>query len=285
VVLACLVAYVSIYTWNAKTGFLDRFVVATGLEMVGGVLTPGKRVHHEVTAFWERYLYLVGVRQENESLRRELDELRMDLDRIREKEREAARLKRLLAFTAPSGWQRTGARVVGHRLGISAALNSLLIDKGRCSDVLEDTPVIVPQGVVGRVHRPGLHFSSVLLVTDPNSHIPVMGVTTRIPAIVEGQGDDRPLLVKYVPLNDTMPQGEILVTSGLGGMFPKGLPVARVTEVTCSPISLFQHILAQPLIRPRMQEELLLLLPEVNATCDGDEAAPGTVSGQGAGVS
>jgi rod shape-determining protein MreC len=284
VVLVCLVAYISIYTWNAKTGFLDRFVVATGLEVVGGVLAPGKRVHREVVEFWDRYVYLVGVRQENESLRRELDDLRMDLDRFREKEREVARLEELLAFKSPPGWQRIGARVVGHRLGFSAALSSLLIDKGQCSGMVKDTPVMVPRGVVGRVHRPGLHFSTVLLLIDPNSHIPVMGATSRIPAIVEGQGDDRPLLVKYVPLNDTMPQDEILVTSGLGGMFPKGLPVARVTQVTCSPISLFQHILAQPLVRPKMQEELLLLVPEANATCAGNQDEEETLPDQGAGA-
>lgn len=284
-VLACLVAYVAIYTWNAKTGFLDRIVVATGLEVVGGVLAPGKRVHREVVEFWDRYVYLVGVRQENESLRKERNDLRMDLDRAREKKHEAARLEKLLSFTSPPGWQRIGARVVGHRLGVSAVLISLVIDKGQCSGVVKDTPVIDPRGVVGRVHRPGLHFSSVLLLVDPNSHIPVMGATSRIPAIVEGQGDDRPLLVKYVPLNDIMPQGEILITSGLGGMFPKGLPVAQVTQVTGSPLSLFQHILAQPLVRPKMQEELLLLLPEDNATCVRDEIKDTTLIDQSMGAS
>ncbi len=284
-VLACLVTYVSIYTWNAKTGFLDRFVVATGLEVVGGILVPGKRVHRELTDFWERYVYLVGVRQENESLRRELDELRMDLDRMTEKELEADRLLKLLDFEPPSRWRRAAARVVGHRIGASAVLRSLVIDKGSCSGVVKDTPVIVPQGVIGRVHRPGLHFSSILLLVDPNSHIPVMGASSRIPAIVMGQGDDRPLLVKYVPLNDVMPDGEILITSGLGGMFPKGLPVARVTRVTSSPISLFQDILAEPLVRPQRQEEVLVLLPEDNATRAGDPGSDGKVITQGANVS
>ncbi|GAU08677.1 rod shape-determining protein MreC [Desulfoplanes formicivorans] len=264
--LACLATYITIYTWNAKTGVLDRFVTSTGLEAVGAVLVPGKSVHREVVRFWERYVYLVGVRQENERLRQEMDDLRMTLHDLREKEFRVDRLENLLGFDPPSGWKRIGARVVGHRIGGNAVLQSLVIDKGKRAGLRFDTPVISPQGVIGRVHRPGLHFSTVLLLVDPNSHIPVMGATSRIPALVEGQGEGQPLLVKYVPLNDVLSEGEILVTSGLGGIFPKGLPVARVSQVTRSSISLFQDILAQPLVRAQRQEEVLLLVPEANAT-------------------
>jgi rod shape-determining protein MreC len=280
VALACLVTYITIYTWNAKTGFLDRFVTSTGLEAVGAVLSPGKAVHREVVRFWDRYLYLVGVEQENQRLRKEMDDLRLILHELREKELRADRLEHLLGFDPPSGWKRMGARVVGHRVGGSAVLQTLIIDKGKRSGLDRDTPVISPRGVIGRVHRPGLHFSTVLLLVDPNSHIPVMGATSRVPAVVEGQGENRPLLVKYVPLNDDLPEGEILITSGLGGMFPKGLPVARVSQVTRSSISLFQDILAQPLVRAQRQEEVLLLLPEANATREGERIENMDVSPQ-----
>ncbi len=257
-----MVTYVSIYTWNFKTGFLDRFVVSTGLEAVGGILAPGKWVHAEWTRFREQYVHLVGVQEENETLRRELEALRMVVDNLREKEHQAERLQRLLDFEPPVGWSKSGARVVGHRVGANAVLRSILIDKGTCSNIGVDTPVISPQGVVGRIHRPGWHFSNVLLLTDPNSHIPVIGRSSRIPAVAVGQGDDAPLRVKYVSLNAAMDEGEFLVTSGLGGMFPKGLPVARVSRVSRSAISLFQDIHAEPLVSPALLEEVLVLDPE-----------------------
>ncbi len=264
--LASLIAYVSIYTWNARTGLLDRFVTFVGLEVVGSVLVPGKWVHSQMNAFWARYIYLVGVRQHNELLQREVDTLHLRLADLREKALQAERLQELLAFEPPVGWQRVGAHVIGHRHGANAVLRSLIVDKGQQSLVGWDAPVIVPQGVVGRIHRPGLHFSSVLLLSDPNSHIPVMGASSRIPAIVVGQGQGQPLRVKYVPLNRIVPRDELLITSGLGGVFPKGLPVARVTGITRSPISLFQDIVAQPMISLQGQEEVLILITDSNAT-------------------
>ncbi len=242
------------------------------------MLAPGKWLQREITALWDRYIYLMGVREENEDLRRRMDGLLLQTASLREKAAQADRLLDLLHFSPPETWNKIGARVVGHRLGANAVLETLLVDKGTASGVMRDTPVVSPRGVVGRVHRPGLHFSTVLLLTDPNSHIPVMGAANRIPAIVVGQGAGKPLLVKYVPLNDTLDEGELLVTSGLGGMFPKGLPVARVREVEHSSISLFQDIRADFLVNPDLLEELLVLLP---GTRDRKEGVPVSVPPEG----
>jgi len=261
VVLFALVAYVSLYTWNWKTGVLDRIVVVSGLEFVGGILTPGKWAQHHVTDFWTRYVDLVGVRQENDALLVQVDDFRLQMASLQQKAAQADRLLGLLDFSPPVHWKKVGARVVGHRLGPNAVLETILVDKGTASGVVRDSSVVSPLGVVGWIHRPGLHFSTVLLLIDPNSHVPVMGAQSRIPAIVVGQGPRKPLQVNYVPLNDVLPEGELLITSGLGGMFPKGLPVARVTSVQRSALSLFQDIQADPLVVPNTLEELLILLP------------------------
>ena len=252
--------------------------MVSGLEFVGGVLTPGKWAQRTVTDSWDRYIDLVGVRQENDALRAQVDDFRLQMISLQQKASQADRLLDLLDFSPPEHWKKLGARVVGHRLGPNAVLQTLLIDKGSSSGVLPDTSVVSPLGVVGRIHRPGLHFSTVLLLIDPNSHIPVMGAQSRIPAIIVGQGPRKPLLVNYVPLNDVLNEGELLITSGLGGMFPKGLPVARVKSVERSAISLFQDIRAEPLVDPKSLEELLILLSS-NSTCENrgvDSAPPGT---------
>lgn len=258
--------------------------MVSGLEFVGGVLTPGKWAQRTVTDSWERYVDLVGVRQENDVLRAQVDDFRLEMISLQQKAAQADRLLALLDFAPPEHWKKLGARVIGHRLGPNAVLQTVLVDKGTSSGLLPDTSVVSPLGVVGRIHRPGFHFSTVLLLIDPNSHVPVMGAQSRIPAIVVGQGHGKPLLVNYVPLNDVLNEGELLITSGLGGMFPKGLPVARVTSVERSAISLFQDIRAQALVDPKALEELLILLPS-NSTSSigGFESAPsgadGTVQG------
>jgi len=259
--LLIFVLYLSLYTWNWKTHFLDRLTAYTGLELTGWILAPGKWLHSRLTAFWEHYFYLVGVREENDALRKELDRLRLVLAFSSEKVKEADRLEKLLGFKPPPEWDRKGARIIGHKLGPGAVLETVLIDLGEHDFVQLDWPVVTPRGVVGRIVKLGLNFSSVLLVTDPNSRIPVISSDSRVPAIAIGQGPAKPLTIAYVPQNAPLKQGDVFVTSGLAGIFPKGLPVARVTSVLRSDVSLFQVVEAEPIVQAKSQEEVLLLCP------------------------
>ena len=99
-------------------------------------------------------------------------------------------------------------------------------------------------------------------MTDLNSKIAVMGQTHRTPCIISGMGTGQPLQVLYVPLNAPIERGELLVTSGLDDIFPKGVPVARVTAVERSDISLFLDVEAEVLIDLTVLEEVLLLKRE-----------------------
>ena len=172
-----------------------------------------------------------------------------------------------------------GCRVIGQKLGPNAILESMLVDAGSVHGVRANDPVISTKGAVGRIVRPGAHFSSVLLLSDPTSRIPVLTSEGRVPAIVQGRGFGAFLEVKFIPRNDEVSPGEILITSGQGGVFPKGIPVARVVEVTPADVSLFQNVYAEPLLALRYYEELLILsrrneIPdEAGNTTTGDENA------------
>ncbi|WP_232034801.1 rod shape-determining protein MreC [Desulfovibrio ferrophilus] len=231
----------------------------TGLEFVGWVIKPGRWIADQATTTWKRYLYLVDLRQENDLLRERLDQLTMELTAKHEQVTEAFRLRKLLGFRPPMGWTSSGARVIAQRMGPNAALGTVVIDKGTLADVDINTPVITPHGVVGRVLRSGLTASSVLLLTDHNSKIPVLGMKHRSTGILTGGGADNSLDVYYVPLNAPIDEGEILLTSGLAEIYPKGLPIARVTSVERSEISLFLTVRAEPLVNLRDLEEILLL--------------------------
>lgn len=254
-----LFLYFSMYTWNWKTGHLDRLAAMTGLDVAGWVMAPGRWLQNNVDEFWSRYVYLVGVRQENEDLTQRVRELELELARVAEKAKSADRLTSLLRFSPEASWEKRGGRVIGQRLGPNAILETLLIDLGTAHGISANDPVISPRGVVGRIARPGLHFSSVLLLSDATSRIPVITSDGRVPAIVQGQGPGAFLEVKFIPRNDPVSPGELLISSGQGGVFPKGIPVARVVEVTPADVSLFQKVYAEPLLALRYYEELLVL--------------------------
>jgi rod shape-determining protein MreC len=238
-----------------------------------------------VETFWKDYVDLVDVRRENRELRSEVERLRMRLAQSLEQAREAERLKDLLAFSPPEAWDSIGARIIAHRLGPNAALKTVLVDKGTWSGIEVHTPMVTPKGVAGRVLRAGPKFSTALLITDRGSRISVIGRLSRTPGILAGQGPDSALKVEYVHQNAPIAPGEVLVTSGLDGIFPKGLPVAAVTNAQRSEISLFQEVSARPLVNLRRLEEVLLLIrraetmKEQDALPDkdgpGDEASGG----------
>jgi len=233
-------------------------------------------VREQVSTFWTRYLYFVGIREQNDVLRRELDAAKDELTKLRENAAEVERLRRLLSIAPPEEWKRQATRVITHRLGPNAALETFVIDKGGASGVTTNTPVVSPEGVVGRVLRYSPSAATVLLITDPNSRIPVVSQKSRAQGVLKGEGPDRELSLQYVPQGVSVEEGEILVTSGVEEIFPKGLPVARVTAVGRSGSSLFQVIRAAPLFGPQRLEEAALLFKgdPVPVAAPADASAP-----------
>ncbi|WP_285907422.1 rod shape-determining protein MreC [Pseudodesulfovibrio pelocollis] len=272
VIVAGLFVYLSLYTWNLRTGHLDALSSHTGLDIASLVIRPGQWVLEKATDFWERYIHLVGLKQQNDDLARENARLVRKNMILAAEARSAERLERLLGFTPPDHWEFSGARVVAHRMGPTGSLATLAVDRGGASGVSADMPVVSLDGVVGRVLRAGAVASTVLLLTDANSRIAIIGEHNRTPGMLAGQGYGEPLTVHFMNLNAVIDPGELLLTSGLSGIFPKGLPVARVVRVRRSDISLFLTVEAEPLVDVAGLEEVLLLHQAPEAP-DGPEAA------------
>ncbi len=257
--VAGLFVYLSLYTWNLRSGTLTRLSTYSGLDSVGMALRPGKWFGSKFGDFMERYVSLVGLKQQNEALEEEIKALRLENMTLRERAEATSRVEKLLGFPEPQDWKREGARVVAHRVGPTAILETILVDRGKLSGAGEDTPVLCTEGVVGRIYKAGLSVATVLLLTDPSSRIAVVGRDNRAAGVVYGMGAGDPLIVKYVGLKSTIEPGEILVTSGMDGVFPKGLPVARVTAVKREEGTLFMDVQAEALVDiPRLEEVLLL---------------------------
>ena len=257
-VILGLFIYLGLYSWNQRTGALDRLTEYTGLEVAGYVLGPCRWVADGISDAWNNYVYLVDTQEENAHLRRRVDQLSDALNIATEEREELLRLRGLLSMGPPDQWQGAGARVIANRLGPKAALVSVTLDRGFLDGAATNTPVTTPHGLVGRVLRASPHTATVLLITDINSRVAVLSQSGRVPGILAGTGDEM-LEVDYVPPNVRIQPGEIFITSGQDGIFPKGIPCARVIEARQSDTSPFQLITAEPLADLDNQEEVLLL--------------------------
>ncbi len=254
-----VVSYLGLYTINLRTGVFDKVGSYVGLDSLSLIFKPVQDGIEQIDFVLNSYFRLVDVEKENNKLRIELARANVRQIQLFDRAEESLRLQKLLNFSAVDNWTMQGARIVIQKLGTAALLDTCIIDKGAKNGIKEDMPVTTPEGVIGRVLRTGLHSSIVLLLQDPNSRIPVRGKDSRTTGLLVGTGLSKPLEMRFVELNDTLKEGEILVTSGLGGVFPKELPVGVVSSIKKSNIDLFQTVEAQSLVSVKNREEVFLL--------------------------
>lgn len=254
-----LFLYLGTYTWNQRTGFLDNISTQVGLEAVGGVLKPITLVRNTIENFWDKYFDLVGVREENERLKTDIIAIHSQIIQAGEYRAEVERLRKLLSMPLDEQWSTTGARVLAGRMGPNSVLETVTINRGYLAGGLPGTPLATELGLVGRVLRASATTATALLLTDAGSRIAVLSQNTRAPGVLSGRGARHPLEMRFVARNSEVGEGELLVTSGLDGVYPKGIPVARVVSVAPSDYSQFMAVLATPLVDVERLEEVLLL--------------------------
>ncbi len=250
--------YLGLFTWNLKTGVINKIIGHTGLEIVGWILSPGDWLYVNGKRVWENYIHLVDLKKQNIKLENEVKELKLKILYLEKEKREALRLRKFLKFSPPKQWHIQGARVISHKIGPNGILKTIIIDKGLKDKVRKNTPVVTYNGVVGRVIKLSYDFSIVLLLTDLNSRIPVISIHTRTKGILKGTGDSL-LKVIYIDQSAPLSKNEIFVTSGLANIFPKGLPVAKITDIKIPKRSLFKEVTAIPVVDVKKLEEILLL--------------------------
>lgn len=254
-----LVLFLAMYSWNRRTQALDDLAANIGLEISTVILTPLRQVEDLLTEFWDRYFALVGVREENLRLKARVAELEASMLGVGEDLAELKRLRELVQFPVDVRWRPLAARVLAGKMGPNAVLETITISRGYATGARPGTPLVTNLGLVGRVLRASAHASIVLLITDPGSRVAVFGQESRAPGILKGHGTGKELEVDFVQRDASMKNGEVLVTSGLDNKYPKGLPIARVTNVAPSDYSQFMAVKAVPLVNMGHLEEVLLL--------------------------
>lgn len=256
-----LILFLSMYTWNKNTHVLDDFSTDVGLELTGGVITPIRYVQDKVTAVWKRYVYLVDVNEKNAQLEARVRDLEVRLLAHKEDMAELARLRELLQLPIDESWTPVGARVLAGHLGPNSLLDSITINRGYATGARPGTPIVTHKGLIGRVLRASPHTATALLLTNPGSRIAIFTQESRTAGILTGEGTNKNLAVRYMQRDTKAKPGEILITSGLDGKYPKGIPVARVISVAPSNYTEFMTIYAEPLVDMQHIEEVMLLEP------------------------
>ena len=242
----------------SETGFLRKMVLEAAAPVEDAVNVSLKGLHDS----WKRYLFLVGMEDENRRLRHGNAVLSEQINHYREGYIEGMRLRKLLNLKGGLTNRVVAARVVDRSR--ASLFKTILIDKGTADGMRVGFPVLSEQGVVGRIIETAWHASQVLLLVDGNSNIDGLIQRSRAQGILQGAGSAGCNL-KYISRVEEVLPGDVVLSSGLAGVFPKGLLLGVVTGVSRKGEGLFQKIDVAPAVDFEKLEEVLALIPDAGA--------------------
>lgn len=214
---------------------------------------------------------------ENEQLRREQFNNSYQLQRLAALEVENARLRQLLDSTARLEGRVLVAEILSETL--DPYRQRLVVNRGRDDGVFVGQPLLDAKGLVGQIVEVGPRSAEAVLITDPDHAVPVSVNRNGLRTIAVGTGDSARLRLPYLTNSADIEVGDLLVSSGLGGVFPVGRPVGEVIEVRVRPGQSFAEVIAKPVSELDRDQQLLLVFAD-----DGEEDAgvPTTVLWEGA---
>ncbi len=201
-----------------------------GLSWVSG------RIGHTVETIRELDSLQAQVRELEDTV----DRLMIENVRLREAEIELARVRELLQFRqANPTFEMLAAEVIGR--DPSNLLQYVMIDRGTADGVGLGMPVVTARGLVGKVTTVYPHSAQVMLLTDMASSVSALIQSSRATGVVQGQGRHG-LVMRFLELGETVQEGDIVLTSGLGSNYPKRLVIGQVTQVRQNQVDMFQEV-------------------------------------------
>ncbi len=214
-------------------------------------------VIRSIKSVWTHYFYLVSTERENDRLKEILADASRNDVQCMEAEQANSRFRKLLDFKNSDAVRSVAAEVIGK--DPSQWAKTIIIDKGVAEGVTRGLAVVVPEGVVGQVIDAANHYAKVLLIIDSNCAVDALVQQTRAHGIVKGDSESRCLL-KYVSRKEPVNVGDNIVSSGLDGVFMKGLQIGKVSGIVRNKSGIFQDITVTPFADFEKIEEVLVLL-------------------------
>jgi rod shape-determining protein MreC len=249
----CLVLLTLQSRGQSSSGAADALAVVTA-----PIQTVLAKISQGAVGVWSTYTDWRDVRAENRRLREEVQRLKIEALRVDETLDENGRLRKLLTLQQQLPLHTLAGEVIAREWG--GWVRSLTVNRGRADRVARLTAVIAPTGLVGRIVdvRPGTAIVQVL--TDPASTVSAHVLRTRTPGIVEG--DPRGTVrFKFMARDGAGIQiGDLVLTSGLGGLFPRGVPIGQVRAIDDRGSALFHYATLAPTVDFARVDEVLLLI-------------------------
>jgi rod shape-determining protein MreC len=234
-------------------------VVKVLIELLAPVQKCVKEGVNYSSGLWDKYVALIGTHEENKRLKAEINRLVIENSRQREVISTFERIQKMLKARDYAGGDYLAAQVIGR--DPTGWFMSVIIDKGKNSGIKESMPVVNADGVVGQIVSVSYRYSKVLLLIDQNSAVDCIIERSRDSGIVKGISSEKCSLDYVLKTSDVRP-GDIVVTSGLDRVFPKGNHIGKVIEVMDAPGGLFKDIKIKPSVDFARLEEVLVILRE-----------------------
>lgn len=212
---------------------------------------------------------------ENKELKNKVENLKGQLYLQEELKQENNRLKELLQYNDQysKNFKTTAAAVIGRDPG--NWFGEVILNKGSANGIVKNMPVVTPSGLAGRISEVSKNTAKLLLISDPRSGVGAMVQDTRVPGVLEGttsgSGETR---LTYIPKDTDLRDSQIIITSGIGGTFPKGIPIGRIVKVANEPTGLFKTADVTPFADLNRLEEVLII-----TTIYNPDILPPTVEG------
>lgn len=271
---ALLLAFV-LMTLQARSGnSVALFTKQILLTSISPFLRLATKSFDLTATLWNDYVDLRRVRRDNQLLKEEIRQLRSEVGELHETALEHARLSRLLQMSNRVGTEAVVAKVIGK--DATNWFRTILIDRGADRGIQRHMAVVTTEGLVGRVVDVTPFTARVQLITDPESAVGALIQRSRVIGVAAGSQGGA-IQIKYLPLMADVAVGDRIITSGMGGIFPKGIPVGKVVR-SSRPTNgtLFQLIEAQPHADFSRLEDVMVLKrpPSSNLSWAGEEPPP-----------
>ena len=259
--LACIVLVsLLLITVSIRYGKENLFFESVIVRIFSPAQSLLTQARTSISDLLDHYFFLTEVSRENDRLLKEIDLLTRRNSDLLETVKQQGRIKKLQGTNKKEKVKSLAALVIGR--DSTQWSKMIFIDKGTDDGIRGNVAVVTDVGIVGHIIHSTATTSKVLLITDSRSAVDSLFQNTRVPGVSTGTGEDL-CEIKFVPIDAELKVGDRVISSGLGGIFPKGRMVGTVVEVAKRKQELFQDVVVAPSVDLSRLEDVLVLLPVI----------------------
>jgi rod shape-determining protein MreC len=251
--LLALLAFSSFFSQTGRDYYPVESSLVDGILPVFSFFTS---IQTGLGSWWTRYLSFTETQKEKDALTKQISQLKLENIRLREMVSGFDRLKKLLQLKSELPGPSLVAEVVGR--GPSPFIQTFFIDKGRKDGLVRGMPVLMTEGVVGRLEKTSANFSQVIQINDPSFAVDCLTQRSRVRGILTGIPGEKNCQIKYVARTEDILPGDIIITSGLDQLYPKGLILGRILKLNARAKGNFLFVEVVPEVKLSQIEEVLI---------------------------